>query len=354
MTYEEIRARMAAEYAAQAGFAPDDASDAGIRIRVLAGEIYTALCMLETVRAASFPQTASGEALELHALERGLTRKPAVRAKGVLTFSRETPLSYDAEIPKGTVCAASAGAAEFETTAPAVLAAGTLEVSAPARSVAGGKAFNAAAGAVDTLVTPPAGIEGVTNGAAFSGGADAESDDALRTRLLKSCSVLPNGTNAAAYRTAAQQVPGVGSVNVVPRANGAGTVAVYLYGDGAPVTEAVVEAVQAALEAMREINVDVTVAAAEPVPRLVTAYVTPKPGVAFEEAKALCTAAVEAYFASLTVGEPFVTAAVSAAVMGTGAVENCVLPESMADYTTPADKIAVSGGITIFERQRQG
>ena len=33
MTYEEIRARMAAEYAAQAGFAPDDASDAGIRIR---------------------------------------------------------------------------------------------------------------------------------------------------------------------------------------------------------------------------------------------------------------------------------------------------------------------------------
>ena len=98
MTYEEIRARMAAEYAAQAGFAPDDASDAGIRIRVLAGEIYTALCMLETVRAASFPQTASGEALELHALERGLTRKPAVRAKGVLTFSRETPLSYDAAL----------------------------------------------------------------------------------------------------------------------------------------------------------------------------------------------------------------------------------------------------------------
>ena len=193
------------------------------------------------------------------------------------------------------------------------------------------------------------------NGSALEFGyCDAESDDALRTRLLKSWSILPNGTNAAAYRTAAQQVPGVGSVNAVPRANGAGTVAVYLYGDGEPVTEAVVEAVQAALEAMREINVDVTVAAAEPVPRLVTAYVTPKPGVAFEEAKALCTAAVEAYFASLTVGAPFVTAAVSAAVMGTGAVENCVLPESMADYTTPADKIAVSGGITIFERQRQG
>ena len=118
MTYEEIRARMAAEYAAQAGFAPDDASDAGIRIRVLAGEIYTALCMLETVRAASFPQTASGEALQRVQLER-LTRKPAVRAEGVLTFSRETPLSYDAEIPKGTVCAASAGAVVSNSAAPA-------------------------------------------------------------------------------------------------------------------------------------------------------------------------------------------------------------------------------------------
>ena len=148
-----------------------------------------------------------------------------------------------------------------------------------------------------------------------------------------------------------QQVPGVGSVNVVPRASGTGTVAVYLYGDGAPAAEETVGAVQAVLEAMREINVSVTVAAAEPAPRLVTAYIEPKDGVAFEEAKALCTAAVEAYFASMTVGSPFVIAAVSAAIMATGAVENCVLPDSMADYTTPADEIVVSGGISILERQ---
>ena len=102
---------------------------------------------------------------------------------------------------------------------------------------------------------------------------------------------------------------------------------------------------------MREINVSVTVAAAEPAPRLVTAYIEPKDGVAFEEAKALCTAAVEAYFASMTVGSPFVIAAVSAGTMATGAGENCVRPDSMADYTTPADEIVVSGGISILERQ---
>ena len=67
MEFEELYARMAQKYEALAGFAPDDASDAGIRLRVLAGEIYSALCALETVRGASFPQTAVGEALDLHA-----------------------------------------------------------------------------------------------------------------------------------------------------------------------------------------------------------------------------------------------------------------------------------------------
>lgn len=351
MTYEEIRARMAAEYETLAGFAPDDAADAGIRIRVLAGEIYTALCALEAVKADAFPQTAAGEALELHALERGLTRRPAVQAAGTLVFSRDTALTYDVDIPAGTVCASSTGAAEFETVADAVLAAGVLSVSVPARAVVGGKACNAAAGAVDTLVTPPAGIERVTNPQAFSGGTDAESDSALRARLLQSWSIQPNGTNAETYRRAVQQVAGVGSVNVVPRANGSGTVAVYVYGDGVPVEAETIEAVRRVLEALREINVDVTVAAAEPVQRVVTAYITPKDGVALEEAQALCTDAVRAYFNTLTVGAPFVKAAVVTAIMNTDAVENCVLPDSMSDYSTPADRIVTCGAVNILERQ---
>lgn len=350
MTYEEIRARMAAEYEKLAGFAPDDASDAGIRIRVLAGEIYTALCALEAVKADAFPQTAAGEALELHALERGLTRLPAAQATGTLVFSRDTALTYDVDIPAGTVCASSSGAVEFETTADAVLAAKALSVSVPARAVSGGKACNAAAGTIDTLVTPPAGIERVTNPSPFSGGTDAESDSALRARLLESWSILPNGTNAETYRRAAQQVPGVASVNVVPRANGSGTVAVYVYGDGVAVSAETLASIRSILSAMREINVDVTVESAEPVARVVTAYVTPKDGVSFAEAKALCTEAVRAYCRTLTVGTPFVRAAVVAAIMGTDAVENCILPDSMTDYSTPADRIVVCGTINILER----
>lgn len=350
MSFEEICARMAEEYEALAGFAPDDASDAGIRIRVLAGEIYAALHRLEAIKAESFPQTAQGEALELHAAQRGLSRKPAVRAKGTLAFSRETALSYDVEIPQGTVCAASAAAAEFETAEAGVLLAGELTVTVPAQAIQGGKAYNAAVNTIDTLVTPPAGIERVTNPTAFSGGSDAENDEGLRARLLQSWNILPNGANGETYRRAAQQVPGVSSVNVVPRANGAGTVAVYLYGDGAPASGETIAAVQKALDELREVNVDVTVAAAEPVERRVTAYIVPKAGCTFEEAKEMCEAAVQSYFAGLTVGAPFVAAAVTAAMMGTGALTNCILPDSVTDYTTAADKIAVLGGITILQR----
>ncbi|MGN0478869.1 MAG: baseplate J/gp47 family protein [Hominenteromicrobium sp.] len=351
MNFEEIYARMAQTYASLAGFEPDDASDAGIRLRVLAGEIYTALCALETVRDAAFPQTAAGEALDLHAGERGLARKPAVRAKGTLTFSRGTPLTYDVEIPCGTVCAASGAAAEFETTEAAVLAAGELSVTAAAQAVTGGRAFNAAVHAVDTLVTPPAGIESVRNDTAFSGGSDEESDDALRRRLLASYSVLPNGANSETYRRAALQIPGVEHVNVVPRANGIGTVAVYLYGDRAAVTEETVTAVQTVLDALREINVDVTVAAAEPVSKRVTMYIVPKDGCGFSDVKAICEEAVRAYFDTLSVGDPFVAAAVVGAIMQTGAVKNCSLPASVTDYAAAADEIVVPGEITALQTQ---
>ena len=108
---------------------------------------------------------------------------------------------------------------------------------------------------------------------------------------------------------------------------------------------------QAALDALREINVDVTVAAAEPVTKRVTMYLVPKDGCGFEDAKAVCEEAVRAYFASLSVGAPFVTAAITAAIMQTGAVKNCTLPASVVDYGTAANQIVVPGEITALKAQ---
>ena len=140
MKFEEIYARMAAEYKTQAGVELEDAADVSIRLKVLAGELYTVLCAAESLKLNCFPQTAAGEALDLHAEERGLVRKDAVKSVGTLTFSRRTALSYAAEIPAGTVCAASGeNAVEYETTEAAVLPAGALTVTAAAQAVLGGR-----------------------------------------------------------------------------------------------------------------------------------------------------------------------------------------------------------------------
>ena len=129
------------------------------------------------------------------------------------------PSGLAAEIPAGTVCAASGeNAVEYETTEAAVLPAGALTVTAAAQAVLGGRRGNAAKGAVNTLITPPAGIESVTNDVPFTGGADKEDDEALRTRLLRCFYALPNGSNTETYRRAALMTPGVKSVQVVPRA----------------------------------------------------------------------------------------------------------------------------------------
>lgn len=307
MKFEEIYAHMAEEYKTLAGVEPEDAADVSIRLKVLAGELYTVLCAAESLKLNCFPQTAAGEALDLHAEERGLVRKDAVKSVGTLTFSRRTALSYAAEIPAGTVCAASGeNAVEYETTEAAVLPAGALTVTAAAQAVLGGRRGNAAKGAVNTLITPPAGIESVTNDVPFTGGADKEDDEALRTRLLRCFYALPNGSNTETYRRAALMTPGVKSVQVVPRANGVNTVAVYLYGDNGAVTDEVLGKVGETLEKLKEISVDVTVAAAVAVKKPVTVYVKPKNGCAFEDAKASCTAAITAYLNAFEVGEPFV------------------------------------------------
>ena len=216
-TYEQIVERMREEFCDEAGFEPQESSDIGIRMRVLAGEIFSLWNGLEYWKRQAFPDTAIGVYLENHAGQRGLTRRKAVCAQGSLTFSRSTALWYDTEIPAGTICAtAGENGIRFVTTEDAVLAAEALSVSVPARAESGGQAGNAAADTVCVLVTVPEGIEAVENPQPFTGGLDGETDEELRARLLDSYRTVPNGTNAGFYRDQALRHEGVLSVGVIP------------------------------------------------------------------------------------------------------------------------------------------
>ena len=94
-SYEEVLLRMQQAFAQQAGFQAEDASDIGIRLKVLAGEIYSALSQVDFLKRQAFPQTAQEEWLNLHAQQRGIKRKEAVSSTGTLRFTRRTPLSYE-------------------------------------------------------------------------------------------------------------------------------------------------------------------------------------------------------------------------------------------------------------------
>lgn len=334
------------KYEELAGFMPDDASDISIRLKVLAGEIYSVESAVEWLHRETFLQTASGKQLELRAAEHGVTRKPATAATGVLTFGRSTPLWFPATIPAGTVCATSGqDAARYVTTADVTLGTGELSVNAPAKAEKPGAAGNALSGTVTVMVTPPPSVEEVANSADFSGGEDAEGDESLRARLLDRCARPGNGTNAAWYRQLALSCDGIHSANVVPRVNGTGTVAVYLGGTGAAASDDAVSRVKELLSAKKEINVDLTVEAAKTVPVDVSCTVTAKPGCPFSAVESAAGDAVAGYFKSLGVGDPVILAAVTAAVFSVGCVRDCAFTSQ--GKTMAANELAVLGKLSI-------
>ena len=123
-TYESILSRMQDRFQELAGFPADDASDIGIRLEVLAGELFSACTNLDWLKRQVFPRAASIQ-LDYHAQQRGIQRKSAVRSQGTLEFSREAALLYDVTIPEGTVCAVSQEEGlRFVTTRKGILKAG--------------------------------------------------------------------------------------------------------------------------------------------------------------------------------------------------------------------------------------
>lgn len=329
-----------------AGFSPDDASDIGIRLKVLAGEVFSLYHAFDWLKKQAFPQTAQEECLSLHAQQRGLSRKPALAASGSLSFSRTNPLAYDLTIPAGTVAATSGDQPlQFVTSAPAVLKAGYTSVSVQARALAPGAASNAALGTVCVLVTPPPGIEAVVNDSPFSGGADAESDSLLRERLLQSYAQVSNGTNPQFYRSFALQFDGIQSAGVVPKEDGAGTVSLYLAARGGTPSDDLLAEIQRQINELREINVTVSVKAATQKTVRVACYLLPLEPYSFDDIKPICQAALEQYFQSLSVGQPFLLSHLGRALLETGAVKNYRFYSVSADTAVANTEIAVPGAI---------
>ena len=344
----EIYREMLDVFAEKTGFAMEDTADLAVRLYAAAAQLQTLYVYADWALGQSFPQTAAGEYLDRHAALRGLARKAGTKARGTLRFKVELARTDDLPIEAGTVCT-TAGLVRFVTTQDAVIPAGSLYADVPAMAESAGAAGNVPAQSVTVLTKAPVGVAGVTNLAAFAGGSDAEDDEGLRARVLDSFRRLPNGANAAFYEARALADPGVGAVSVIPRERGIGTVGVVIAApDGVP-SEELVARVQADLQTVREIAVDVSVRAPQTETVNVAVQIQLKAGVTFDAAKAAVQTALAAQFTGAMLGRSVYRAALGNLIYETGAVENYTLVQPAADVAGAAGKLPVLGTVTVTE-----
>ena len=346
--WTEIYEQMRGTFAQRAGFVPSEGCDSAVRLYALAAELQSLLMQADWVLDQSFPQTAQGMYLDYHAETRGITRAAAEKAAGVIRFAAADKVTAACPIEKGTVCMTAEGV-RFETTEDAAIAVGSQWADVPAQAVEAGAGGNVIAGTVTLLSAMPVGVVQCTNPAAFSGGCDAESDEALRGRVLASYQRLPNGANAAYYEQEAMRYPGVAAAKAVGRARGIGTVNVVIATHAGVPDAALLAAVETDLQKKREIAVDVKVLAPAVETVAVTAALKATPGYTFAEAKASAQSALEALFTGELLGKSVTTARLLTLLCGVEGVENVHLTAPAADVAVGSTELPMLGTVTISE-----
>lgn len=347
-TYDEIFKSMREKYTSLTGIAVEENSDIGIRLRVLAGEIYANAVNNQWLKRQMFVNTSEGEYLELHALERGITRREATPSYGEVTFSLEEAHPLDIAIPKGTVLATSDTLLRFETIESSVLYAGDTQVSVRVRSIGGGSKYNVLKGEISVMVTPPSGIEKVRNEAPLAGGCDKESDLSLRKRVLESIAFPSNHTNCAYYKAIAEGVDGVGSAAVVARGRGVGTVDVYIAAEGGEASDATVAKVQEILSTQREVNVDVLVKKARATEVDVYMKIRVKEGYDFDEVRDRVVENITDFIASCGTGDEVLKCQLSEVVYHTEGVKSLSFADSLTgDFKADKTAFPVAGIVSV-------
>ena len=244
--------------------------------RVWGDALHNLYGLLEYAHRQILPSTADTEWLEEWAKVVGLARLAPEKSVGPVNF-----IGFDLTvIPLGTALVRSDGV-QYVTTAAGAISGSVGQVLA--ECVTPGAIGNMSSGAQLELVTP---IVGLNNTAfpqfpagAWANGADVETDEALRERVLLRLQRPPQGGAAVDYEQWARLVVGVTKVWVVPLGRGAGTVDVYFLheggtGIGVPTVGQVAD-VQAEIDARRPVVADALAIAPTEVPVAFSIAISP-------------------------------------------------------------------------------
>nr|WP_202890777.1 baseplate J/gp47 family protein [Brevibacillus brevis] len=287
---------------------------------------------LDTFSDKAFPDTAYDEWLDRTAASVNVTRRPAVKATGLVTFAgtEGTP------IPKGSEVSTDGNAPiYFVTTADATISNGTALVAVEAKEA--GASGNIGPGAIKLTTGNITGITSVTNIAEFDGGVDRESDDSLRKQYFERVQRPITSGNPNHFRKWALEVVGVRDVRVYPVWNGPLTVKVVILADDGVPSQTLIDATKAHIETERPIGADVTVIGAIDFGIDVAATLYLTSGADINAVQTAIVAEINEYFRELAFSDP---------VVRVSAIQRILLDnESIRDYAN----LTLNGGTGNIE-----
>lgn len=320
--------------------APDSVLAALCRIIAMAG--FEQHLHLAAQAAELMPDTAIDN-LERHADIWGVQRLPAVAASGLVTFNG----LVGTVIPALTELRTAAGTSVMTNAVATVGSGGTVDVRATAAFA--GIAGTLAGGTVLSLSTPVAGLTLQTATVTAAGltdpaGADLETDEALRARVLDRIRTPPRGGAAADYETWARLIQGVERVAVVPGWVGVGSVGVVVAMTGAAVPDAgTLALIAGTIAPLRPVTADVHVVPVVRLPINLTIYLTPDTAAM----RAAVAAAAALYFDAIGIGEDFYYSRFGEAISSAGGeYAHAILGVEDGRIAVDQDEIAVAGTFT--------
>lgn len=344
-TLADLVSRIQADLVSRLGGsgAPLRRSVVAVFARVWAGAVHMLHGHLEYLSRQLFPDLSDDAYLVRQASLYGISKSPATFAAGFALVTGDA----GAVIPAGAVLRRDDGV-EYTVNEEVTLSGGAEGVAVTA--VLAGEAGNAVPGVNLTFESPIANVDAaapVDPAGPIEGGADQESTESLRRRLLARLRAAPQGGAASDYTLWALAVPGVTRVWVYPNQLGAGTVVVYFVRDDDPgsiiPSGGEVTAVQTYIDSVRPVTAAVTVAGPTAKTWNFTLEVTPDNA----DVRAAVTAELTDLFR--TEGEPGVTLPISRVRTAIGiasGLTDYVLTTPSADLAHEEDEIPVLGTIT--------
>jgi phage-related baseplate assembly protein len=260
--------------------------------------------------------TSTGSDCDSFGADFGFVRLAAAASVGQVTFARFTP-SSSAYVPVGAAVSTTDNTQSFTVTADATnpafsgtgyaLAAGVASLTVPVIAALAGSAGNVQAGTISVISSAIAGVDTVANGVALTGGLDAETDAAFRTRFGSYLASLSRATDIAvgAAITGIQQGLTYSIAENVDQ-TGAQQMGHFVVtvdnGTGAPPSWLLNE-IQLAVDAVRPVGSSFAVQGPVVTAANVSMTLTTAAGVSHPDVLAVVAASIEGYITGLGIGQ---------------------------------------------------